>query len=184
VVIAAGAHYLNELGAWKVDIDELIDFLVSSVKRMRTIGHENARNLTTIVGASGALNAIISAAIPEHIIVTQHAVSGGSGRPKLTVIKSDTMKLKSVHVRICHEPAVVIMERTWAARTLTKAGYDSSAAITALCNAYEGVVDQRNITGGTHLMSVRDWCVTLSKPGLVDEILNGFQDEATTEVKP
>lgn len=184
VVIVAGADYLNGLGVWKVDIDELIDFLLSAVKRMRVIGNENARNLNTLVGASSALNAIIAAAIPEHLIVTQHAVTSGSGRPKATTVQSDTSKLKSVHVRICHEPAVVIMERAWASRALTKAGYDSSAAITALCNAYSGVVDQRNITGGTHLMSVRDWCVTLSKPGLVDEILTGFQGDANTEAKP
>lgn len=170
--VLMGARYANELGLTEINEDGLREFMIATLKKLRSDVSEAPTDMKNTMSVSNILAQFLNAMAARHTLKT-NKIHVGQGKPPKGSVKvvSDTSKLDGIYVHIGQDDRMLRISSTYLSRWMSDHGWSRHAFTKALKDEFGAKVINGKLGAGTDQVRGMEYIIELD---MNDAKLQGF----------
>lgn len=161
-VILKGAHYANELGLTEIELEDLKDFLLDTLEKMRAEVDRSPSDMTSDMSVSTVLAEFLNATRARNTLVTNRVwVSKGKPAKGSISILNDTSKLGEITVHLGRDDKLMRISSTFFSRWMGERGYSRQTWTKRMEKEFGLKIVNGKLGGGTEMVCAMEYLIEI-----------------------
>lgn len=173
--LCVGARYANELQFTTIDEDNLKDFLLGVLGKMRNEQKQQPVDMKNVMNVSNVLAQFLNASRARHTLFTNRIhITAGKPAPNTIKVLRDVSKLDGIYVHIGLDDKIMRMSSLYLSDWLTEKGYSRHLFTKALTDEFGMRMVRGRMGSGTDYSNATEYLLEINLAGTA---LANFIDE-------